>query len=310
MTLQVKLVAAVGALAVAAAAGAAAVILSGRSTAGPATVPVPSQPDFPAPPLGAVVFSRELGAHALALGVVPQPGRVLLQASVLGPEGTGVGGLTISFSVQGASKGASACGAGCYWATLPTAGRPRAVEVDVRGGPSARWHVALPASWPPPPGGALIARAGRVWRSLHSLSFHELLASDSRHAIRSTWRVQAPDRIAYEVRHGSAAVVVGGRRWDRAPGTKRWVASGQTPLTQPVPFWVSSADAHVLGTATVRGRPVWRISFFDPVTPAWFTVAVDRRTFHTLDLRMITTSHFMHDVYGSFDEAPPIRPPR
>src|SRR5439155_697639 len=105
---------------------------------------------------------------------------------------TGDRGVAAADEARGGGRSPRGRG-GCEWATLPTGGRPRAVEVDVRGGPSARWHVALPASWPPPPGGALIARAGRVWRSLHSLSFHELLASDSRHAIRSTWRVQAPD---------------------------------------------------------------------------------------------------------------------
>ena len=290
-----------------AAAAAAAAVVTGGTASGPATVPVPSQRGFPSPPVGAVVFSRQLGADALALAVLPQSGRLLVQASVLGPQGTGVSRLPISFSLQGASKEASACGAGCYRAALPVTGRPRAVDVTVRGVP---WRVGLPAAWPPPDGGELILRAGRVWRSLRSLAFRERLASDSRHAVRSNWRAQAPNRLAYQVRRGPAGVIVGGRRWDRAADGTRWVASAQAPVTQPAPFWISVADAHVLGRLTVNGRPAWRISFFDASTPAWFTAIVDRRTFHTLDLRMVTTSHFMHDVYGSFDKAAPIRPPR
>ena len=54
----------------------------------------------------------------------------------------------------------------------------------------------------------------------------------------------------------------------------------------------------------------WRIAFFDPRILAWFTAAIDRRTFRTLDLRMIAAAHFMHDVYGPFDAPVRIeRPP-
>ena len=76
-------------------------------------------------------------------------------------------------------------------------------------------------------------------------------------------------------------------------------------MKQPVPVWQSATDAHVVGqTATT-----WRITFYDPRTPAWFAVVVDKRTFHTLDLRMITTAHFMHERYRSFDSASAIVPP-
>lgn len=122
--------------------------------------------------------------------------------------------------------------------------------------------------------------------------------------------MQTPDRVAYQVVGGWAAVIVGGRRWDRAPGDARWVSSPQTRLTQPRPPWVSVKDAHLLGTVTARGRRAWRISFFDPGTPGWFEVTVDRRTKHTLELRMVATAHFMRDVFSSFDRTPPIAPPR
>jgi hypothetical protein len=59
----------------------------------------------------------------------------------------------------------------------------------------------------------------------------------------------------------------------------------------------------------MRGRSVWLVSFFDPGTPAWFNVALDRQTLRTLDLRMVTTAHFMHDVYSSFNTTPAVLPP-
>jgi len=52
------------------------------------------------------------------------------------------------------------------------------------------------------------------------------------------------------------------------------------------------------------------VSFFDPRTPAWFEATVEKRTGHTLELRMLAAAHFMHDVYRSFDHAPAIVPPR
>jgi hypothetical protein len=225
---------------------------------------------------------------------------MLLQASVLGPQGAGVSGLDVSLNGQRASE----CGPGCYRATV--AGTPTKVEVRVR---STRWHVSLPAVWPPRDASTLLARAGRAWRSLRSLTFREALASDSSHVVTSIWRIEAPGSIAYQVQGGWAGIVVGSRRWDRSPTSTHWVSSPQSPLTQPVPSWVRVTDAHVLGTTVVDGRPAWRISFFDPSTPAWFTVAIDRQTFRTLDSRMTATAHFMHDVYGSFNTTPAIRPP-
>jgi hypothetical protein len=59
----------------------------------------------------------------------------------------------------------------------------------------------------------------------------------------------------------------------------------------------------------LRGRPVWRISFFDPKTPGWFLVAIDRTTYRTLDVQMTAAAHFMHDSYSSFNTSIKIAPP-
>jgi hypothetical protein len=265
---------------------------------------------FPAPPQGATVFSRQLGSDVLALGVVPRKGLLLLQASVIDGQGKGVSGLDVGLATQGSTADAETCGAGCYRAALPTRGAPTSVVVAIRGGPNAtRWRVALPPAWPPPDATALVLHAGRVWRGLHSLSFRERLASSPRYKTRSTWRIEAPDRVAYTVAGGGGGVVIGTRRWDRMPGKTTWAESPQSQLTQPLPSWALVTDAHVLGTRTVNGRPAWRVSFFDPGTPAWFDVALDKRTMHTLETSMVTTAHFMHDVYGAFDTTPPIVPP-
>jgi hypothetical protein len=291
----VKVAAVAGSVLVAAGlVGAALAFRGGGSNASTATseseaAPVGKGQGFPSPPAGAVVYAHEWGRYALALGVVPQRGQVLAQVSVVGTQGVGVSGLPISVN----GHAAAACGEGCYSATL--AGTPSSIDVRAR---STQWHVALPARWPPRDASALLARAGRAWRALRSVSFHESLASDPTHSVVSAWRVEAPDRVAYQVAGGWAGIVVGERRWDRSPTSKRWVPSAQTRLTQPLPAWARVTDAHILGTRTFAGRP------------AWFTLAIDRKTDLTLDSHMTATSHFMHDVYGAFNTTSQISPPR
>jgi hypothetical protein len=265
---------------------------------------------FPAPPRSAVVFTRQDAGTVLALAVTPARAVLRMQVAVLGPTGNGTSGLRISFASGGRSAVAAACGAGCYRASLPAPARPTAVSVAVRGrGLGTLWRQPLPSAWPAPDATALVERAGRVWRSLESLAFVEHLASNPQHAITSAWRIGAPDRVAYQVLGGYAGIVIGGHRWDRAPGG-RWVESEQVPaLTQPVPSWTAVSNAHLLGSGTVAGRPVWIVSFYDPTIPAWFKVAIEKSTARTLDTEMMATAHFMHDAYGSFNRARPITPP-
>lgn len=279
-----------------------------RVPSGPSNL-LTTRPGFPSPPAGAVVFSRHVGPNALALALVPGESRMLAQASALGADGAGISELSVTFAVHGLTTTASPCGSGCYRATLATKGPPRSVEVVIQGELSTRWRLGLPTAWPPPDASRMVARAERVWRSLHSLSFTERLASDEQHAVKSTWQLQAPDRLAYHVEHGSEAVIIGNRRWDRT-AAGRWRESSQIPVTQPIPPWVSAANARVLGRIVGGGRSAWKVSFFDPQTPGWFTLVLDRRTFRTLELEMITTAHFMHDVFSSFNATPAIEAPR
>jgi hypothetical protein len=272
----------------------------------------PASSSFPTPPAGAVVYARQAGGDVLALGVVPRRNALLLQASVLDGEGNGVPGLRVVFSADGVRRVGTACGAGCYRATLASAGSPKAVSLAVGGHElSTGWRVALPAVWPAPDGAGIVGRADRVWRSLRSLAYVERLASDPTDLQTSDWRVAAPDRLAYTIRGHGGGIVIGARRWDRPTPDGRWVESQQSALIrQPVPFWAGVADAHVLGTVSSAGRPAWLVSFFDPRTPAWFEATVEKRTGRTLELRMFAAAHFMRDVYRSFDDAPAIVPPR
>ena len=270
--------------------------------AAPATPSAPARSGFPAPPAGAVVFSRESGRNAVALAVVP--GRPLrLQASVVGPAGAGLSGLRVALLAGGRRLATTSCGPGCYAARLDAAGPGAGVTVVL---PHASVRFALPAVWPPADGAAIVARAGRVWRGLRTLVSHERLGYAPNAALHTVYRFEAPSSLSYTIRGESAAVVIGGTRWDRSAPGASWVRSTQSPkLSQPTPFWAEAVDAHVVGT-TAR---VWKVSFYDPRSTAWFLVEIERKTYRTLDVRMIAASHFMHDVYGPFDAPFHIVPP-
>jgi hypothetical protein len=310
-----RLLAALGALALGVAAVVIVAVLAHRTPgpAGATSAPVPAgtpantatngKPAFPAPPAGAVVFSRPWGVNVLALGVVPGR-KLLLQASVVGGQGQGVENLPLSFRVGSSVATARPCGPGCYRARMPSPLAPRLVEVRVAGADPTTWRVSMPRQWPPPDASALVSRATRAFRKLRSFELRESLSSGPGQQVFSLWRIVAPDRLTYQIANGPAAVIIGNRRWDKLPGGT-WEESEQSPVHQPTPFWVSWAHAHVLENT----KSAWRVSFFDPKTPGWFDLLIAKRSLFTLEMQMHTTRHFMREVYGRFNAPFDITPP-
>jgi hypothetical protein len=254
----------------------------------------------PPPPSGALVVARELGSRAVALAV--GPGR-RLTATVLSGVGGGESGLDVSFRVDGKTIPARHCGVGCYRAAAPRV--PGHVDVLIAGG-SAPFTIPKTA----PPAAAIVSRAGRVFRRLHTLVYTESLRSKPTGGILTTWKFVAPNRMEYEIRGGASAVVIGERRWDRIKPGGGWTRSSQIPaLTVPQPSWRRGTNARLLGRSRVDGRPVWVVSFADPAIPAWFTAWVDRASYRTLRLRMTAAGHFMFHRYLRFNAPLRIVPP-
>jgi hypothetical protein len=255
----------------------------------------------PAPPRGALVLGGESGSRAVALAV----GRGRLTATVLSPAGEPLSGLKLSFVAGSRVIHGRPCGNGCY-----TAAAPRATRVEVRPGGSRPVVFRVPAS--SGPAAAIVARAARVTRSLSSLVYLESLRSGPKGGLLTTWRLVAPNRVEYRIRGGASAIVIGERRWDRDKPGRPWRRSRQLPaLRVPQPAWGSVAtNAHLLGRASVDGRPVWVVSFANPRTPAWFTAWIDRTTYRPLRLHMTAAAHFMTHRYVEFDRPVAIRPPR
>jgi hypothetical protein len=282
------------------------------SAATPSVAPTVQAPTrFPAPPRGSVVFAAQAGVDVLGLAVVPGKNHVVVQASMVGQQGNGVRNLTIAFHVTApngrrTTSAASPCGAGCYRARIAVP-RPRSVAVSIGAGKPISF--AMTSAWPPRPAAALVAGARNAWLGLHTLVIDDSYG-DGNVTLHTLWQVVAPDRIADQIRGGGDSIIIGDRRWDRPSGSNSWIGAAQSPVQQPQPFWVSAVDAHLLGSVSLHGRPAWKVSFFDPKTPGWYTLLIDKATMHTMDMRMLAQAHFMHDTYSSFDAPIAILPPK
>ena len=258
------------------------VVAAAGTTAAPG-VPAPSPP--PLPPRGAFVAAHQLGTNAVALAVKNSQATV----TVLGPDNLGVDGLDVRVD----NFQTHTCGPGCY-RTVATS-TPTDVTVD---GKSVAFDVPLRLR----SGAKLLARATHEYESAHSIVFEERLASAPGNEQTSTFRLVAPDRMAFDIEGGSQGIVIGKRRWDRDSPDAEWQESPQTPLDVPTPYWSkASRNAYYVAPST--------ISFLDPKLPAWFRLRVDPKTGRPAELHMTAAAHFMVDRYESFDEPVEISPP-
>jgi hypothetical protein len=258
-------------------------------------------------PQGALVLARQDGTRVLALSVRRYGARVRARVTVLGREGRGVHGLAVT--VGGVR--AMACGRGCYAASLPRAAAVASLPVSVQG-PGDRTSsasFALPRTWPVS-AVATLRQTERTLRSASSVVYRDRLESVPGHAITTTWRVVAPDRLAYTVNNGTCAVVVGQSRWDRESAGGQWLRSPQERLDLPaLPWGAHMRNVFLLDPSPALRSTTIRFSMFDPATPAWYDVLVDAGTHRIRSVQMIAPSHFMHDDYLGYGTASPIRPP-
>jgi copper transport protein len=255
----------------------------------------------------AVVTAGDVGPYAVGVALTPEGSSVRAQATVLGVQGP-ASGLPVTISVAGKASTAQPCGPGCY-ETVAAVTRPRSLSVRIGNVAPATFRV--PKRWPAPAAATIVDRATRTFRGLRSVTFRSHLASTPTLQTTTLWRMKAPNLLSGgELGTGSGTVIIGARRWDRDSAKTPWVESPQTPIRQPSSPWPAQVrDAHVLGSTTVRGRPSWLVSFTDPQTPAWFTIAVDQANGRTYSMDMVAAAHFMHEDYRDFNAPLAITPP-
>jgi hypothetical protein len=266
----------------------------------------------PLPPHGALVLARGHGDLAVALAARRAGSGLRLTATIVAGDATGVSGLRVRFAVAGRRLAlASPCGAGCYASAtrVSSAARRIAIALSGRGRPPSTVTFALPAHWPVS-AAPLLRGAERAFKSLRGVVYHERLSSGRSVTSTSVWRSEAPDRLTYRTAIGNAGVIIGKTRWDLVVGGG-WKRSLQDPpLVMPSPPWGAGAyDVTLLGGGRLDGRAVVRFSMFEPTTPAWYTVTLDRSTLRTLDVSMTAAAHFMQDRYVEFNPPRQIRPP-
>ena len=244
------------------------------------------------PPLPAaemVVQAKEAGDFGVALAV-RAPGEEVV---VLGPDGAGVNGLSVT--VDGVATGS--CGSGCYGAFAPL----RGTATVVVGGRTLRFEV--PAD--PRPAATLVASATRAFRALRSVDYVERLASSPRDRVVANFTLERPNRLEYRIRGGASGIIIGAHRWDRT-GNRPWIRSAQEPTPQPEPIWAGHVTNAFLLLTT---QSSYVVAFMKPLGPTWFTVRIDRRTLLPRDLRMTTAAHFMTHRYTRFNAPRTIRAP-
>jgi copper transport protein len=258
----------------------------GRDRAAAAAVPV-GPPPLPARNM--LVQGQEAGDLAVGLAV-RSPGE---EVTVLGSDGTGVNGLSVT--INGVT--ARSCGSGCYGAFVPVRG---SAIVTVNG---HKLTFAIPAR--ARPAATLVARATRNFRALRSVDYVERLASSPRDKVVADFTLERPNRLEYRIRGGASGIVIGNRRWDRT-GNKPWIPSPQQETPQPEPIWAG----HITNAFLLETTPTdYVVAFMKTLGPTWFTMRLDKRTLLPRDLHMTTAAHFMTHRYTRFNAPRRIKSP-
>ena len=257
----------------------------GRVVQPAAAAPAFATPTRPAlPPRNGVVDARELGS--LAVAVARTPGHAVV--TLLGPDGGGANGRSVHIDGHTAAP----CGSGCYESGA------RAGALVVRVGTRSVRFTARPDA---PGAGTLLARVTAAYRSQHSTSFDESLASGLGATLNTHFVLVAPDSLSYVIRGGPQAVVIGARRWDRSSPRAKWSESTQTPLDVMHPYWSTVTNVHLVAPNT--------LTFVDRSIPAWFRVTIGGAPLLPHVTHMTAAAHFMVDRYLGYGDSPALSPP-
>jgi copper transport protein len=202
------------------------------------------------------------------------------------------------------------CGVGCWRIAVTDPGSELTLRVEDQGIEHA---VTVPSDWEPnrsKQAARLLARAQERMRGLRTLRMRESLTSGIRgYTVRTAYRYQAPDRIAYRTSTGTRLVAIGKSGYESIEGE---------PFRRR-PFGADGFQFENVFRWTVYGRDVrWiksdddtaQIALYDEATPVWYRLTIDRSTHRVLRERMIAGGHFMSRRYLGFNQPVLIEPPR
>jgi uncharacterized membrane protein len=206
------------------------------------------------------------------------------------------------------------CGPGCVrfaFAVAPPVLRVAVVERD------RSFPVTLPTTWSA--GGStrarvLLDRAQATMRGLRSIRQVEDVTSGPGTFARTTYRLRAPDRLAYLTDRGVQGVTVGARQFVRVPGGT-WQ---ETPTAAGVPFRTASwfrftpyaTAVRLLAEHTAGGRRIAELALMDPGTPVWTRLTVDEASGRVLRDALVLPARFVTHRNAGFDAPASIPVPK
>jgi cation-transporting ATPase V/Cu+-exporting ATPase len=167
---------------------------------------------------------------------------------------------------------------------------------------------------------ALLQRVDGAQVKLRSALANESLASSPAAVEGTDFKIQAPNRFAYQValngKLTDATVIIGTREWDRTPG-QAWQAGsfGTQPFSAASYFdwWAAYADSpRLLDLDRVGNTEIADIATVTELPglgPVWLRLHIDATHDRMLYVRMITVEHFMTESWSDFNGAGPITPP-
>lgn len=211
-----------------------------------------------------------------------------------------------SVEVEGGS--AEGCGEGCWRLAAPAAGASVRVGVEA----DEDHQFSLPVRWrarKSEEAERLLVRAQDAMRSLHTVRMRETLTSGLGPVVRSGYRFQAPNRMAYRTSSGTRLVALGGRRYSSiagAPFEKGRFGADGFQLDRFFRWTIYGRSVNWLGASD----GVAKIALFDQATPVWYRLTIERRSGRILEERMIAGGHFMNRRYLDFNRPLSIAPPR
>ena len=279
---------------------------SGARAAVPACSPCP----LPAPAPDELSVAAQGGSMVAAAWILRSAGRTTGTVRLLDYRGKPAAAPPRVLGVWSRNS----CGAGCV--RFAFAGTPAVISVAVaeRG---RTYTVALPATWRASGTArarALLDRAQTTMRSLHSIRQVEDVTSGPGTFARTTYRLLAPDRLAYTTDRGVQGVTVGARQFVRVPGGTWQV----TPTAADVPFRTASwfrftpyaTAVRLLGEHTAGGRRIAELALMDPGTPVWTRLTVDEGSGRVLRDALVLPARLVTHRNAGFDAPVSISEPK
>jgi copper transport protein len=202
------------------------------------------------------------------------------------------------------------CGTGC-WRLRAPAGSELAVAVE-EGGDT--YTASVPAEWRAGRNRAaerLLALTQSRMRGLGSVRLNERITSGPGTFVRTRYRFQAPDRIAYSTSSGSRVIGIGKTRYHAEDGgwEQQPFGAGGFQFTQLFRWTAYGQAVRWLGTERDGGRALVALALFDPASPVWYRLMVDRGSGRVIGERMIAAAHFMDRRYFAFNQPLSIEAP-